>query len=156
MLRRLLVLLLLLPSLPAMAATWTGNAHVVDGDTLKMDGTRLRLLAMDAFETRQTCERGGTTYGCGVEATNTMVSMTQDQQVSCSGRKHDRYRRPLVHCHAGGRDLGREMVRQGWAVAEYGRQYRRDEQDARLARAGAWAGTFERPKLWRQRQKHRH
>ena len=150
--RRLLIALLLLP-LPSLAETLSGSARVIDGDTLRIADARLRLRAMDAFETRQTCERDGRAYACGREATRAMVQLTRERDVECSGSKRDRYRRLLVRCRADGVDLGREMVRQGWAVAEYGRDYRSDEHAARAAQAGAWAGTFERPRLWRRKRK---
>lgn len=53
---RWLLILLLLPC-PALAETWSGSAHVVDGDTVYVDQTRLRLQSMDAFESGQTCQR---------------------------------------------------------------------------------------------------
>ena len=33
-------------------------------------------------------------------------------------------------------------------------EYRPDEQHTQQARAGAWAGTFERPWMWRNKQRH--
>ena len=44
-------------------------------------------------------------------------------------------------------DLGAAMVRAGWAIA-YG-DYRDEEQVARRARAGIWAGEFIEPNDWR-------
>ena len=70
--------------------------------------------------------------------------------VQCEGTQLDRYKRPLVRCTIGGIDLGREMVRSGWAVAEFGPEYRQDEETARTARVGAWMGQFERPREWRK------
>ena len=147
--RWLPILLLLLP-IPALAETWTGTAHVVDGDTIYVDQTRLRLLSMDAFESAQTCSRDGQEYNCGTEATRALIGLIGDRPVSCTGDKRDRYRRPLVHCWIGDLDLGREMVRLGWAVSEYGTEYRADQESAQAARSGAWAGTFTRAQEWRK------
>jgi endonuclease YncB( thermonuclease family) len=72
------------------------------------------------------------------------------REVRCEGSQKDRYGRPLVRCWIGDLDLGREMVRLGWAVAEYGTEYRTDEEAAQKARVGAWTGTFDRPKDWRR------
>jgi endonuclease YncB( thermonuclease family) len=70
--------------------------------------------------------------------------------VRCEGNRRDRYGRPLVHCWVGDLDLGREIVRLGWAVSEFGKEYRQDEEIAHAAQLGAWAGTFERPRDWRK------
>lgn len=146
---RWLILLLLIP-FPALAETWSGSAHVVDGDTIYVDQTRLRLLSMDAFESAQTCTRDGHQYACGEEATRALINLIGQRPVRCEGSQRDRYHRPLVHCWVGTVDLGREMVRSGWAVAEFGDEYCRDEESAQVARLGAWAGTFQRPKEWRK------
>jgi endonuclease YncB( thermonuclease family) len=42
------------------------------------------------------------------------------------------------------------MVRQGWAVAEFGHDYDEDERQARATKVGAWSGSFDRPKDWRK------
>jgi endonuclease YncB( thermonuclease family) len=146
---RWLALLALIP-LPALAETWSGSAHVVDGDTIYVDQARLRLLSMDAFESTQTCTRDGRTYACGEESTRALIRLIGQRPVRCEGDQRDRYKRPLVHCRIGSLDLGREMVRQGWAVSEFGPEYQRDEESAQAGRLGAWTGTFERPREWRK------
>lgn len=144
------LLLFLLIHGPALAETWSGAAHVVDGDTVYVDQTRLRLLSMDAFESAQTCQRDGHEYQCGVESTRALIGLISGRPVRCVGDQRDRYRRPLVHCWIADLDLGREMVRLGWALSEYGTEYRADQDQAQKARSGAWAGTFDRPKDWRK------
>lgn len=122
----------------------------MDGDTIIIDQTRLRLISIDAFETGQTCTRNGGTYACGEESTRTLIRLIAQRPVACEGTQRDRYKRPLVRCTVGGVDLGREMVRSGWAVAEFSPEYLRDEEIARVGRYGAWAGSFERPSVWRK------
>ena len=51
------------------AATLTGKADIVDGDTIKVSGIPVRLYGIDAPESRQTCKREGRIYGCGKQAT---------------------------------------------------------------------------------------
>lgn len=146
---RWLLILLLLPS-PALTQTWSGSAHVVDGDTIYVDQTRLRLLSMDAFESAQYCTRDEKKYACGLEATLALIGLIRDRPMTCTGEKRDRYNRPLVICRIGDLDLGREMVRLGWALSEYGTEYRADQESAQAGRLGAWAGTFDRPVNWRR------
>ena len=145
---RWLSLMFLIPSVAA-AETWDGSAHVVDGDTIYVDQVRLRLISIDAFETDQTCMRGGQQYPCGTESTRALLGLIGQRPVHCEGSQRDRYGRPLVRCTVGGGDLGRAMVRLGWAVAEFGTEYKRDEEEASVARSGAWMGSFQRPREWR-------
>jgi endonuclease YncB( thermonuclease family) len=69
--------------------------------------------------------------------------------VTCVTQARDRYGRRLAYCRVRGMDINAQMVRDGHAVA-YG-EFTREEDEARLAYRGIWAGTFERPADWRQR-----
>ena len=59
----------------------------------------------------------------------------------------DRYRRPVARCAVGGVDLGGWLVENGWALAyrRYGADYVTQEETARAARRGLWAGSFVTP-----------
>lgn len=127
--------------------TLAGTGSVVDGDTLTISGVRVRLRGIDAFERDQLCRRGDIEYHCGLEARAALVEMAAGGPVSCSGRTHDRYGRLLAVCTAGSVDMSAAMVEAGWALA-YG-QYEAEEKRARLARRGAWSGTFDDPAEWR-------
>jgi endonuclease YncB( thermonuclease family) len=142
--RTLLAAILGATAVPASAETWTGRVHVIDGDTVNMDGVRLKLIDIDAFESAQTCQRDGQSYQCGFQATLELEDLIHGQPIRCDGSRRDQYRRPLVHCFLGNLDLGRAMVRSGWALAEYSAQYRPDEETAQTGHLGAWEGTFER------------
>lgn len=141
---------------PPPAIRFTVRAAVVDGDTLAAGAERLRLHGIDAPEARQRCERGGRPYDCGREAMAAMVRILGRGMVSCEQLDTDRYGRRVVRCHdEQGTDLGAELVRQGWAVAfrRYSLAYLPQEAAARLAGRGLWAGRFEQPAAWRERQR---
>jgi len=146
----LIVLLILIPSL-VRADSWSGLPRIIDGDSIVISGQELRLFNIDAFETAQPCWRtDATEYACGVEATRALTEIIAGRSVTCEGRIRDRYGRPLVRCSIGDLDIAEAMVLSGWALAEWKPDYRPEQEIAKAARAGAWAGRFERPKLWRK------
>lgn len=126
----------------------SGDVYVVDGDTLKFGRESVRLAGMDAPEMAQTCRLDGQDVACGRMAREAMIRMVAAGPVSCRIVGHDRYRRDLGRCEAGGQDLGGRLVRDGLAVS-YG-DYVVEEAEARLAGRGLWAGSFERPAAWRK------
>lgn len=130
------------------AETLRGTARVADGDSLILDGERVRLEGIDAPELTQTCTRAGADYPCGREAREALARLVAGRAVSCESRQHDRYERVLATCVAGGVEVNRAMVEAGWAVA-YG-DYHDAEAAARQAGRGLWAGAFERPQDWRR------
>ena len=125
-----------------------GRVTVNDGDSLTVGTERIRLLGIDAPELDQTCRKGGADYPCGRRARETLVALIAGRPVECTGGERDKYDRLLATCVAGGADLNRSLVETGWALA-YG-DYAAEESVARRKGSGLWAGTFERPRDWRQ------
>jgi endonuclease YncB( thermonuclease family) len=131
---------------PASAGPLTGPARVVDGDTLDIVGTRVRLEGIDAPETGQTCGRNIVgSFDCGVAATRLLSDLVQGQTVACEERGRDKYNRTLAVCFVGALDLNAEMVRRGmaWAFLKYSRTYVEAEAEARALRIGIWEGDSE-------------
>jgi endonuclease YncB( thermonuclease family) len=124
-----------------------GRASVIDGDTLEIHGRRIRLHAIDAPESRQTCQRDGKPWPCGRRAANALAEEIGTRPVECRWRETDRYDRAVAVCRTNGADLGGWMVEHGWALAfrRYGKDYVADETGARAARRGLWAGSFVPP-----------
>lgn len=134
----------------------TGQATIVDGDTLKMNGESYRLAGIDAMEAKQSCQHSdGTQWPCGAEATAKLREFVGTREVTCEVQSRDRYRRFIATCFADGRDLGRHMVRKGMAIAyrKYAQTYVPDENTARFLKIGIWAGHFDRPEDWRRQQR---
>jgi endonuclease YncB( thermonuclease family) len=75
------------------------------------------------------------------------------RSVTCTPVQVDQYNRDVAQCTVDDDDLGEAMVRGGHAF-DYARhsrgRYAAAERDARAARRGLWAGTFETPAVWRQ------
>ena len=146
------VLALVLP-LPALAIGYVaGAASVIDGDTIAIHSGRIRLHGISAPETSQICMRNQRRYRCGQEAAFALDDKIGSKVVTCEHRDTDRYGRMVAVCVAGGIDLGRWLVQQGHALAyrKYSLDYVRDEDAARVAKAGLWAGEFQNPAEVRQ------
>ncbi|MEQ1942608.1 thermonuclease family protein [Mesorhizobium sp. VNQ89] len=146
----ILGLLLLLAARLDRSETHTleGRVTVNDGDSLTLDGARIRLRGIDAPEFDQVCKRAGVDYPCGKLSRGALVTLIGGRAVSCEGGERDRYDRLLATCRVGDIELNRAQVEAGWAVA-YG-AYRSEEEAARRESAGLWSGSFDRPQDWRR------
>lgn len=143
----------------AYAAFWaagrddlTGAAQVIDGDTIQLSGTKIRIYGIDAPERGQTCrDQNGATYDCGRLAQREMERAAKGD-VRCEPVEADRYGRTVAICYAGGEDIGTRMVASGWARAylSYSLRYAPAETEARVAKRGMWAGEFDDPWAFRE------
>jgi endonuclease YncB( thermonuclease family) len=127
-----------------------GIARVLDGDTIEIAGTRIRLEGIDAPEADQQCARrvgsvssgaGSTaTWRCGQIATAELQRLVGRASVRCDSRGTDTYGRMLATCFSGATDINAEMVRRGmaWAFVKYSRVYVAEEADARARGVGIW------------------
>lgn len=134
----------------------TGSTRVIDGDTLDVAGSRVRLYGIDAPEAAQTCRRNGRNWACGADAEEALVSAVAGQAVRCEEQDRDRYGRVVGICWVGSENLNAWMVENGWAVAyrQYGGKiYDPEEVKARTARRGVWSSEFVMPWDWRNGQR---
>ncbi|WP_323011092.1 thermonuclease family protein [Paracoccus sp. (in: a-proteobacteria)] len=151
----LLMTMMLLLCGPAQAEkpSITGRASVIDGDTIEIHGTRIRLAGIDAPESRQTCtsKATGQRFRCGQHASFYLADMIGTQPVTCQKLGTDKYRRTLARCDIKGRDIGAAMVRAGWALPylRRGKPYSSDEAFARFNNNGLWGTYFQPPWEWR-------
>ncbi|MEO1949263.1 thermonuclease family protein [Thioclava sp.] len=133
-----------------------GLARIIDGDTLDINGTQIRMFGIDAPEGRQSCRRDRSDWACGEASTDALVDAIDRREVRCEGHDTDRYGRVIAECWTGNRNLNAWMVAEGWAVAyrQYGGDlYDAEEQAAKEAKRGVWSSRFEMPWDWRKRAK---
>lgn len=124
----------------------------VDGDTILIGGENIRMKGIDAPEFSQSCKNeSGKGYACGKESLNALKQLVGNSTVRCEFTERGTYGRPLSTCFIGNRDLNREMVLNGHAVAfiKYGNTYLAEENTAKQNRSGIWAGEFIRPVEYR-------
>jgi endonuclease YncB( thermonuclease family) len=138
----------------AQAADLSGVPRIVDGDTLAIGTTKVRLEGIDAPETDQVClNANGARWTCGIEARDQLTAHVAGQQINCTSHGTDVYRRTLATCYLAKEDLNGWLVQQGWALAyvQYSSAYRQVEEDARANQRGLWQGAFIAPWDWRHR-----
>jgi endonuclease YncB( thermonuclease family) len=136
------------------AAIISGTAQVVDGDTLDIRTTRVRLFGIDAPESAQRCtDSRGRTWACGHFAQQALERLITGQAVTCQGRGLDDYGRLLAVCSTSRGEINSDLVHEGhaWAFVRYSDAYVRIEIEAKAARRGVFATKNEPP--WEFRAK---
>lgn len=130
----------------------SGIPTLVDGDTVQIGITKIRLEGIDAPESDQIClDAAGDVWNCGISSRDALAKRTSGQTWKCHATGIDRYNRTLARCEVGGEDIQRWMVRNGWALSfvRYSRAYDAEEVKAKSAKAGLWSGAFIAPWDWR-------
>ncbi len=149
--RWLATLLLLLTLLGCTAPTDTlhGPATVIDGDSLTIGTTEVRLWGIDAVELDQTCDR---TWPCGFAAKQALKAFIGTEPLTCHVRDSDRYKRQVTECFKDDMNVNAWLVRHGWALAyrQYSEKFIPEERKARAQQIGVWRGSFVKPWDWRR------
>ncbi len=132
----------------------TGIPRIIDGDTVAINGVKVRLQGIDAPETDQFClDDKGQPADCGQGVRDRLIEKSAGRPWTCKVLGQDIYSRSLARCYVGGEDIQKWLVRSGLALSykHYSHDYDADEQAAREAHAGLWSGAFIAPWAWRHR-----
>jgi len=164
--KKILFSLLILFILPAISISdeksISGQANVIDGDTIKINKKKVRLFGIDAPEKDQICKKVyfnflifnfQKDYKCGEKSTLALLKKLKDKKVKCILEKNkDIYKRNIGTCYVGNLDINKWLVKNGYAVAykRYSKRYLLDEQYAKENKLGMWGGTFTEPEKWRR------
>jgi endonuclease YncB( thermonuclease family) len=128
---------------------------VIDGDTLAIGDTRIRLEGIDAPEAGQQCaSAAGAAWPCGEEAARLLGELVRGRSVTCAQSGTDRYARVLAICRVGSLELNAEMVQRGlaWAFVRYSQRLVGIEAEARARRVGIWQAENEPAWSYRARR----
>ena len=111
---------------------FSGTARIVDGDTIDVDGTRVRLFGIDAPEMGQSQ---------GAVSKKALAMLLRGKTVTVRPVDRDRWGRIVGIVECEGHDVCRTMVAIGCALADrtYTRRYVADERRARRQGAGLWS-----------------
>lgn len=102
---------------PVSANSISGQASVIDGDTIEIRGERIRLVLVDAPESQQTClDARGRTWRCGQQAALALSDMIGRSPVACLLEGKDKYDRILGQCSVRSVSLSAWLIESGWAV----------------------------------------
>tara|TARA_Y100000591_G_scaffold175185_1_gene151319 strand:+ start:157 stop:687 length:531 start_codon:yes stop_codon:yes gene_type:complete len=140
----------------------SGNAKIVDGDTIKINSKKIRLHGIDAPEFKQMCKKTYLTifffsftkdYPCGKISTEKLKKKINSKVITCKILDIDRYKRFIGECYKRNINLNSWLVSNGYAVAyrKYSKNYVSDEINAKNSKLGVWQGKFEMP--WEYRNK---
>lgn len=94
---------------------------VVDGDTIKCDGQNMRLLGEGIVDVRGIDTPELRTWKCEKErklaklARNRLKELLKGERPKIVAEGEDTFGRPLVNIYVEGRELGKQLLREGFA-----------------------------------------
>jgi len=126
---------------------------IVDGDTIHLNGEKIRFMGIDTPELKQSCLKEGIKNPCGVTAKQLLIDKIGNNNVECISEGKDQYKRTLAECFVNNESLSRYLVRNGYAFAyrRYSKKFVADEDYARINKLGMWSMEFDYP--WNYRKK---
>ena len=135
-----------------LSLIWSGissanSLRVVDGDTIILNGEKIRFSGIDTPELKQTCLKDNEEVGCGMSAKTLLVKKIGNDIPICVGKKKDFYKRTLAECFVNGESLSKFLVRSGYAFAyrKYSKKFVKDEDFAKTNKLGMWSMSFKYP-----------
>ena len=125
---------------------------VIDGDTIHLNGEKIRFTGIDTPELKQTCLKDGVKDLCGVTAKVILIDKIGNNNVECISEGKDQYKRTLAECFVNNESLSTYLVRSGYAFAyrRYSKKFVPDEDYARINIIGMWSMEFDYP--WNYRK----
>ena len=127
-----------------LPSSYADQVVVTDGDTIRIDGERIRFSGIDAPELKQTCLYQDIEFQCGEFSKNLLIEKIANQNVNCVREGTDQYGRTLAECFIGQESLSRFLVRAGYAFAyrKYSKKFIKDEEYAMKKKIGMWSTDF--------------
>ncbi len=128
---------------------------IVDGDTIHLNGEKIRFTGIDTPELKQSCLKEGIKDLCGVTAKQILIDKIGNNNVECISEGKDQYKRTLAECFVNNESLSSYLVRSGYAFAyrRYSKKFIPDEDYARVNKIGMWSMEFDYPWVYRKSKK---
>ena len=127
--------------------SFADSLRVVDGDTIVLNGEKIRFSGIDTPELKQTCMNGDEKVFCGKSAKMLLIKKIGNQMPACISEGKDAYKRTLAECFINGESLSVFLVRSGYAFAyrKYSDKFIKDEEFAKKNKLGIWSMKFQYP-----------
>ena len=137
--------------------SFADNLKVIDGDTIVLNGEKIRFTGIDTPELKQTCMQGDQELDCGMTAKMLLVKKIGNNTPECIREGKDVYKRTLAECFINGESLSSFLVRSGYAFAyrKYSKKFIKDEEYAKKNKIGMWVMEFEFPWNFRKNKSKR-
>ena len=131
----------------------SNKIKIIDGDTIHLNGKKIRFSGIDTPEIRQTCTKNNEIVKCGIQARELLVKIISNNNIKCIEEGIDQYKRILAECFVNDLSLSSYLVKNGYAFAyrKYSQKFVIDEDFARLNKLGMWSMNFEYPWDWRKK-----
>ncbi len=128
------------------------EVKIIDGDTININGEKIRFSGIDTPELAQTCKRDNEVILCGVHARKLLIDKIGNNKVKCIREGKDQYKRTLAECFVNNISLSSYLVKKGYAFAyrKYSKKFVNEENYARINNKGMWSMDFEYP--WNYRR----
>ena len=128
-------------------ASFADNLKIVDGDTIVLNGEKIRFSDIDTPELKQTCMNGNQKVFCGMFAKMLLVKKIGNEIPQCIREGKDTYKRTLAECFINGESLSVFLVRSGYAFAyrKYSDKFIKEEEFAKKNKLGMWSMKFQYP-----------
>ena len=127
--------------------SFADNLKITDGDTIILNGEKIRFSGIDAPELKQTCMQGDQEVRCGQFAKMLLVKKIGNSTPRCISEGKDVYKRTIAECFVNDESLSKFLVRSGYAFAyrKYSTKFIKDEEFAKDNKLGMWSMTFKYP-----------
>jgi len=127
--------------------SFADDLKIIDGDTIVLNGEKIRFSGIDTPELKQSCMKGDQEVECGLFAKILLVKKIGNNTPKCISEGEDVYKRTLAECFVNDESLSKFLVRSGYAFAyrKYSDKFIKDEEFAKFNKLGMWSMTFQYP-----------
>mgnify|MGYP001200535470 FL=1 len=127
--------------------TRADTLKVIDGDTIILNGEKIRFSGIDTPEIKQMCFKNEQKIFCGILAKKILIKKIGNDTPKCIREGKDAYKRTLAECFINGESLSSFLVKSGYAFAyrKYSKKFIEDEKFAKKNKFGMWSMEFEFP-----------
>ena len=130
----------------------SNKIKIIDGDTIHLNGEKIRFSGIDTPEIKQTCTKNNEIIKCGILARELLIKIIANNKINCIREGKDQYKRTLAECFVNDLSLSSYLVKNGYAFAyrKYSKKFIVDEDFAKSNKHGMWSMKFEYPWDWRK------